>query len=46
MLGIKSFDEQIGRIALTMSSNRLLTDFLTRCHVASPLNTESQVAHK
>lgn len=39
MLRIKSFDEQIGSIALTMSNNRLLTDFLLRCHVASPLNT-------
>jgi hypothetical protein len=27
MLRIKSFDERIGAIALTMSSNRLLTNF-------------------
>ncbi len=29
MLRIKSFDEQIGSIALTMTSNRLLIDFLS-----------------
>jgi hypothetical protein len=29
MLQIKSFDEQIGSIALTMTNNRLMIDFLS-----------------
>jgi hypothetical protein len=39
MLQIKSFDEQNGAIALTMTSNRLLIDFSQWRHVASPLKT-------
>ena len=49
MLRIKSFDEQIARIALYHGSvrNRLLTAlFLRGATSLLPLNAESQVAHK